>query len=72
MWHLSNVDGPAKVQRSISWNEKGYWVKADGEASLGKDKEDVEQGGRERVQNWLSCGSEMGRVLKIFFLTVNR
>jgi hypothetical protein len=42
-------------------------VKADGGASLGKDKEDVEQGGRERVQNWLSCGSEMGRVLKIFF-----
>lgn len=46
-------------------------MKADGGARLGKAKEGVEQGGRDRAQIGLSCGSEMGRVLKIFFLTVN-
>ena len=61
-----------KVQRSVSWNERGYCVKVDSGAVLGKDKEDMEQGGRERDKNWLSCGLEMGKVLKFFFWTENR
>ena len=46
-------------------------MKADGGARLGKAKEGVEQGGRDRAQNWVELWVRMGRVLKIFFLTVN-
>src|SRR5271156_7709 len=56
--------GPEKVQRSVSWNEKGCCVKDDAGASLEKDKEGVDQGGRESFRD--------GEGPKVFFFNVRK
>jgi hypothetical protein len=43
-------------------------VKADGGASLGKDKEDVEQGGRERASKLVELWVRDGEGPEDFFL----